>query len=218
MKIQEIVGVVKYPELGEALDEYVRANLQEFKEVLEMNPVKDATGATSVSEAFWLYCLARDTAPPVIIESGTLYGWSLWFLVRAMAVSRDDWVGKIHSFDPRFAGEPTPDIQGVRYHGGDLWETEQVVAGFQDGFFFFDDHQDQGRRFVQARHLNAAHVVFHDNYLTPDQSHRPIRFCGLGPKVKLCYTFPPLVGFDEIFRSTRHNAQTYRWLTWIRLR
>lgn len=214
MKLTEILPAHMEPELGRLLREYVVGNLDEFKEVLRANPVRNQKGAISICEAFWLYCLTRDVQPELVVENGTMYGFSLYFLRRAAPQA------EVHSFDP---GPCLPEValDGVQYHTYD-WLLSGGITGVPTGrrsnaLVFFDDHQDQRQRLAEVR-TNfpiGPHVLFHDNYMTLEHSHRPIRYCDLA-SAKMCYTFENLRN-DPIFVDTALNAQTYRWLTWIHL-
>ena len=207
MKIQDIVPSLMEPHLTPALKDYVLDNLDEFKRVLAAHPLKDHTGGVSICEAFWLYCLVRDLAPEVVVESGTLYGFSLWFLEKARGCNSE-----LHSFDPGYA--PKYLLEKVDYHRCDwrVWFPYDVP---ENALVFFDDHQDHGMRLEEAEELGVRDVVFHDNYLSLKHSHRPIRYCELPDNVEFCFTFPCL-GNDPVF-EVGQNAQTYRWLMWLRL-
>lgn len=205
MTLPEIIAGDMEPVLGRRLCEYVDAHLEEFKGVLADHPVKDNTGGISVCEAFWLYCLVKDLQPEMIVESGTLHGFSLYFLWKAAPSS------EIHSFDP--GCKPEIKLRDVEYHSCD-WMDYFNSQPPRDSLVFFDDHQDQGERFEEACEHGVDHAVFHDNYLTLGHSHRPLRFCCLEHDVELCYTFECLRG-DPIFTDVSVNSQTYRWLTWV---
>lgn len=208
MKLQDIIADRRmYPLMDKRLWDYVGDNAVEFNEVLRAHPLKDRTGAISVGEAFWLYCLARDVEPNVVVESGTMFGWSAYFLRHAVKTDVD-----IHSFDP---DERDP-INCSFHHKYDWSKT--AFAYPLPSFVFFDDHQHQGDRLQQAIDRNVRDVVFHDNYLAPDHSHVPIRFCELpADKVELCFTFPPMP--ECVLAGEFGDLNTpYRWLTWLRLK
>ena len=78
---------------------------------------------------------------------------------------------------------------------------------------FFDDHQGHEIRLRQAQLIGVQHVLFHDNYLTPYNSHIPVRFMNLVGLADLCFEFPPLLEHhDPMFASGKR-----RWLTYVRL-
>ncbi len=209
MTLHEIILGEMEPVLGERIQEYVAENLEEFRSVLDGHPVDDNIGAVSICEAFWLYCLVRDLEPKIVIESGTLYGFSLYFLRRAAPDA------EMHSFDPLY--DPAVKLTGVQYHKTDWQECFHPNAPLvgTDCFVFFDDHQDQDQRLRQSLDRSVSNIVFHDNYATLGHSHKPIRFCALDSKVRSCYTFDCLRD-DQMFQVGK-NAQTYRWLTWLSL-
>jgi hypothetical protein len=205
VNLYEIISTLQDPPLKKALDEYARSRLPEFKQVLSAHPLRtNSIGGISICEAFWLYNFVKDLHPSTIIESGTLYGFSLYFLCRARSASG----GKVLSFDP--FTEPKLTF-GAEYHKDD-WVSYQVPPG---AFVFFDDHVDQGRRLMEAKKKGVKHVMFHDNYLNRRHSHTPIRLCDTS-SAQMVYIFDRL-DFDPIFTDTTNNAQTYRWLTYVGL-
>ena len=206
MNLLDIVPEVMEPKLSPALAAYQSDRMPEFKRVLESHPLKDPIGGISVCEAFWLYNLVKDISPGLVIESGTLYGYSLWFLHEAI----EPKPLRLYSFDPGY--EPKYKLGDVIYLKKDWTAFENVP---ENTFVFFDDHQDQGQRLNEALQRGVRDIVFHDNYLSLKHSHRPIRYCALPDRVEFSFTFPVLWN-DPIFEPGV-NAQTYRWLTWLRL-
>ena len=78
---------------------------------------------------------------------------------------------------------------------------------------FFDDHRDHIIRLRQAQFVGIKHVIFHDNYLTMNHSHVPIRFTNIVGLADLCFEFPPLLEHhDPMFAGGKR-----RWLTYVRL-
>jgi hypothetical protein len=210
MKLHEIILNHDLSKLEGRLREYVRANAVDFARVLEAHPMKDRTGAISICEAFWLYRLAVDTEPGVIIESGTFRGWSLYFLERS---NPGVLQAEVYSFDP--GPEEPVQYNKVKYNKWD-W-TVLAATPIPKCLVFFDDHQDQGRRLSEAAERGVRDVVFHDNYIHPDHSHKSVRFCELPAKAEVCFTFPRLSP-AEMGLEGRETTVPYRWLTWIRLK
>ena len=184
-------------------------HLPEFRQVLYAHPLKrPSQGCISVAEAFWIYYLVQSLEPEVVIESGTFEGYSLYFLRCAASEA------KVLGFDP--FQSPKLMLDEVQYHACDWTQHSFDNLPGDRTLAFFDDHQHQGKRLRQAAQRGIRHLLFHDNYLTPFQSHVPVRFCNLLGLVRHCYVFDRL-RCDPIFVSTDHNPQNYRWLTYIEL-
>ena len=210
MNLYEIITSKQDPELATALEQYVNSLLPEFKQVLSEHPLRTPSlGCVSVTEAFWLYGLVQSLKPEVIVESGTFEGYSLYFLWRAASPST-----QIISFDP--FTKPKVEFPGVQYQATDWTKGQPNALPGTRTLVFFDDHIHQGKRLQQASKRHIRHVVFHDNYITPIQSHVPIRYCNLLALAKHCYTFDRLRS-DPIFCDTSINPQGYRWLTYVEL-
>lgn len=209
MNLYEIITTQQDPQLASCLEEFVRAHLSEFKQVLSAHPLKRPTqGCISVTEAFWVYYLIEALRPEVVIESGSLEGYSLHFLERAAPQAR------IYSFDPFVRPKAMP--ERVQYHACDWTQYDLENLPGNHTVAFFDDHLHQGKRLHQALRRRIRHLLFHDNYVTPFQSHVPVRYCNLLGLARYCYTFDRLQ-CDPIFVSTGHNPQGYRWLTYVEL-
>jgi hypothetical protein len=210
VNLLEIIPDVMEPHLLPKLQEYIKATLPGFKQSLNNHPLKDHIGGISICEAFWLYRLTIDLDPTMVIESGTLYGFSLWFLHQAVGQTTP-----IFSFDPGY--KPKYTIPGVYYFEKDWTDVFTVEDPPAEGsMVFFDDHQDQDRRLAEALDRGVRDIVFHYNYTSLKHSHKPIRYCELPKTVEFCFTFPCLRD-DPVFEPNKSNAQTYRWLTWLRL-
>lgn len=209
MNLHEIITTQQDPELAESLERFVSEHLAEFKQVFAAHPLaKPKTGCISACEAFWLYCLVRVVRPMVVIESGTFEGFSLYFLRRAAPEA------EIHAFDPFIKPKHVP--AGVRHHRCDWTRYRFNGLPAERTLAFFDDHVNQGHRLVQALRRGIRHTIFHDNYLTPVQSHVPVRYCELLGRARHCYVFDRL-RHDPLFTDTTNNPQAYRWLTYVEL-
>jgi len=209
MNLLEIITELVPPEQDVELERYAAYRFDEFYEVLEDNPVKDRSSSICNSDAFWLYWLAKDLKPEVIIESGTYRGFSLWLLRHAVKNA------PIFSFDP--AREPDINMPLHIHHHRDILFALPMLEHACQGkrtLAFFDDHQDHEVRLHQVQSVSIQHVVFHDNYLTPYHSHLPIRFVDLVGLADLYFEFPPLLEHhDPMFAGGKR-----RWLTYVRLR
>lgn len=205
MTLYDIITAQQDPELGESLRAFVADNLAEFKAAVDRHD-GSVLGGLSNAEAFWLYFLIKAIKPTQIIESGTFYGYSMYFIMEAV-----NWPCRVVSFDPDM--QHTPRDGGVEYCEHDWMAYEGELQTGSGTLVFFDDHIDQDRRMAEAVKMDQQHIIFHDNYLSLEHSHKPIRFCDL-EDARFCYTFPALYS-DPVFTDTDKNAQTYRWLTYV---
>jgi len=205
--LYEIISQLQDPELIDALEGYIAANLPEFKTIVAAHPLKNPKGGhCSMTEAFWLYHLCKSLQPQLVIESGSLQGYSLYFL-RAAAP------GRVLSFDPY--RKPIIPLDGIEYSACD-W-TEHDFGDVPDcTLAFFDDHIHQGDRVRQCKQRGVRHAIFHDNYLRPDQSHIPLRYANLLGLIQRQFIFPRIRS-DKIFIDRSVNSQGYRWLTYVEI-
>lgn len=211
MDLYEIITTLQDPGLAQALEDFVAQYLPEFKQVLEAHPLQaPGGGCISIAEAFWSYYLVQALQPKVIIESGSLEGFSLYFLLRAAPQA------EAHAFDPYYSPKAVGEFQ---YHDCDWIEYTFDNLPGQHTFVFFDDHIHAGMRMQQAKERGVRHLLFHDNYLKAEhclQSHMTLRYWGVKDLASFQYIFPRL-RCDPIFTSTQNNPQNYRWLTYVEL-
>jgi len=195
------------PGLSVQMRRYVGEHMKEFDDVFRQHPITAPIGCIGLAEAFQLYFLVKELQPQIIVESGTLHGFSLYFLRKAAPNA------EIHSFDPfetPLYTDPT-----IHYHRND-WTKEPLTTWVGKKLFaFFDDHINQGDRLHEAMYRRASDVVFHDNYTSLKHSHTPLRYCALPPWVQLCYTFENI---DEPYFMDRPlPLLTRTWMTLVRL-
>ena len=184
MNLYEIVTGPYDPVMATRLEEFVKENLPEFMTVYEEHPIETPRKEyLSNGECFWLYFLTKALEPKVIVESGTMHGWSVYFLQRAAPEA------EIHTFDPY--AMPVWHGDNIEYHTcGWGW-----VPWLRPDLVFFDDHVGQCGRLREAMWRKVRHMVFHDNYPTrSERSHVPLRFCGLPEPVRQCFIFESHLG------------------------
>ena len=208
--LYQILTRMKYPPLGDALEAFVESGLPEFKEVLATHPLDEPMdGHCSVGEAFWLYWLVKSLEPRVVIESGSLEGYSLWFLRQAAPETT-----RVLAFDPYH--EPAIPMDGIEFYPVDWMESDLRGLPGQETLAFFDDHFNQRVRVEQCVWRRIRHTAFHDNYTRPDQSHLSLRYAGLADLLRCQFVFPDL-RCDPIFTDHETNRQAYRWLTYCEI-
>ncbi len=210
MNIYEILATLQDPVLNKEMDCYVRERIPEFRQIVNNHPLRTpSAGCCSVAEAFWLFNLVRDFDPDLVVESGSFEGYSTYFLSRAVREG-----ARVMSFDP--FSTPKVRFQNVEYHASDWTAVNVEAKAGSRAIIFFDDHLHHGKRLMQAARRGFKHILFHDNYVTPHQSHVPIRFCNLLGWARDCCVMDRLT-CDPIFTDTSQNPQCYRWLTYVRL-
>ena len=191
------------------IKQYVADRLPRFKEVLARHPIRNPRSCVSLSEAFWLWTIVRDTKPKFVVESGTFEGYSWYFIDKAAPD-----LAKRLCFDPTCK----PIVGRQYWKKADItsynWTplTDDGASAIHQGLVFFDDHQDHRQRVEFARKVGFRDVLLHDNYARRGASHESIRFSGLPKYVVECHTLPPL---DFSPFTNKGQPQNYRWLTWL---
>lgn len=159
--------------------------LQEFVPIYKTRPIKNNRFGMGFDHSFGLWFVARWLKPDLMIESGAFKGHSTWVLRQAMPLK------PIISITPRhpekyIAKGPAYVDKNCRYLAGKSfvdfgnirWEDLMAEYGIQDYskvLIFFDDHQNELRRFQQVLHAGFQHLVFEDNYDTGTGDHYSLR-------------------------------------------
>lgn len=191
------------------IDGYVAERIEPFRAMLACHPIKKPRSCVSLSEAFWLWAIIRDTKPAMVVESGTFEGYSWYFIDEAAPKPA-----------LRLCFDPTrkPLVGQDHWHKLDItsydWSpmTADSASAVRRGLVFFDDHQDHRPRVEFARRIGFRDVLLHDNYARRGASHESIRFAGLPQDVIECHILPPLSGWPF---SDARQPRNYRWLTWL---
>ncbi len=212
MDLLQIVELAD-PELTAAVLAYSARHVPAFLQLARSHPLQvHRPGYVSLSEAFWLWRLAAELRPALVVESGTMDGYSAWWLRQGTDPARCH----LHTYDP--AGCP-------RINCGPNWNhttrhdfpCAEIAVDLQDSpltLAFFDDHQDQGARLDQAVAAGIRHVVFHDTY--PGRRANPSLWeRGVG-RFSDCRVFQfPALTEPAVFR--RPELAGHRWLTYCRV-
>lgn len=128
------------------LDDYFRA--------MAHNQAFGAPGTTPGNGTIWLFLLARELQPRVIVESGVWSGSSLFTLRNAVPDA------KLFAFDLDF-GALVSRLPGVDYRQHD-WGTDNVRAEGASDLCFFDDHTNNCMRIRQSYERGFKHVIVDD--------------------------------------------------------
>jgi hypothetical protein len=159
--------------LGSGRD--LAADIRAFYELRQDNPALTGVhGATGDGLNLWLHMLAREIQPTVMVESGVWVGRSLFSLWRAMPDAA------LHAFDVSF-GKLLWRDESINYHEYD-WSKSDVVAD-GNGFAYFDDHINNGRRIRESYERGFRHIVF-DQCAQPG-AVQPYRYPGLPSAVMI---------------------------------
>src|SRR5256885_5380879 len=145
--------------------------------------------------SYAVFCLkkkimARGLNPDLIVESGVYKGQSSYFLASACPRA------KIHAFDPdpQQLVHRTP---GVIYHGYDWMNAEVKCHPVGAGLCFFDDHQSQALRVIQAHERGFRHLIVDDSWPIV-----VVTGCG----------WPPLPSVDMIMNNPLAPGEVVKWV------
>lgn len=212
LPLHGILHELQDPEQIEALEEYQCQYISPFLELLVKHDLPNHHRCyISLSEAFWLYRLAVDLNPSMIIESGTFHGYSAWWLHKAlnrpeqMLVTCDPQLPKL-KFGTNQWQHFCSDFREFRSGDPDF--------PYADSLAFFDDHVDQSQRLQQALKLRIPHMLFHDVYPSTSGAHESLWRCGIREGMIEVHQFPR-IREPEIFRRPEHSCHS--WLTYVRV-
>lgn len=134
----------------------LESSTDEFFELYKANPVKTIGGGCGFNSLLALFLVVRSFDPKLVIDSGTFQGGSAWVLRRAASAA------ELHSFDIDLSNLVVSD-SSIHFHQRD-WSSysfESIDSG--SSLAFFDDHQDQIDRTLQAHEKGFRYLVFDDN-------------------------------------------------------
>lgn len=168
----------------------VKKTVAEFREVFLASPITMNTGGANFPSGVNLFCIARHLAPTTIVESGVYKGQSSYYLVSACPHAA------ILAFDPDLT-QMSYRSPGVAFYANDWMNTEVKCQPASNGFCFFDDHQNQALRIIQAFERGFRNILFDDSW--------PIEVvvgCG----------WPPLPSVDMVINDTLKPDETVEWI------
>ena len=170
--------------------ETIARYVDEFRDVYLESPITMNSGGANFPSGVNLYLMARCLAPELIVESGVYKGQSSYFLAAACPSAT------IHAFDPnlRELGHPTP---GVIYHEQDWMNADIRCEPVGANLCFFDDHQSQAQRVIQAHQRGFRHVIVDDSW--PIET---VTGCG----------WPPLPSVDMIMSNPLAPGEVVKWV------
>ncbi|MCO5595744.1 hypothetical protein L7F22_049792 [Adiantum nelumboides] len=168
--------------------------LQEFVPIYNMRPIKNNRFGMGFDHSFGLWFMARWIQPELLIESGAFKGHSTWVLRQAMPTKPIISITPRHpekylQKGPAYVDTNCKYLAGKSFidFGNVKWEVlieEYGIKDYSKVLVFFDDHQNELRRFLQARRAGFQHLVFEDNYDTGTGDHYSLRQICDQPLVK----------------------------------
>jgi hypothetical protein len=129
-------------------------DLNDYFHAMAHNRAFGIPGTTHGNGTLWLFMLARELQPNVIVESGVYHGSSLFTFKNAAPQA------KIFAFDVNFSTSLSR-LDGVDYRQHD-WGTDSVRAESASDLCFFDDHINNCMRARQAHERGFRHIVVDD--------------------------------------------------------
>jgi len=129
-------------------------DLEDYYRAMGRNRAFGIPGTTHGNGTIWLFMLARELQPKIIVESGVFHGSSLFTFKNAVPQA------KMFAFDVNFA-TLLERLEGVDYRQHD-WATDNVRAEGASDLCFFDDHVNNCMRARQAYERGFRHIVVDD--------------------------------------------------------
>lgn len=135
----------------------ITETVAEFRKVFLRSPITRNFYGANFSSGLNLFCLARHLMPTKIVESGVYKGQSSYFLASACPRA------SVFAFDLSLA-EVTHRTPGVIFYANDWMKTEIRCQPNNRDLCFFDDHQNQALRIIQAHERGFRHILFDDSW------------------------------------------------------
>jgi len=170
--------------------ETIARHVSEFREVYLESPITMNDYGVNFPSGVMLFLMARCLAPGLIVESGVYKGQSSYFLASACPGAA------IHAFDPNLQ-EVSYHTPGVTYREYDWMNAEMKCDPGSTGLCFFDDHQNQALRVIQAHERGFRHMIFDDSW--PIEA---VTGCG----------WPPLPSVDMIMNNPLAPGEVVKWV------
>lgn len=160
-----------------------------FNKVFLESPIIKNDGGANYNTGLIIYCMCRLLEPTLIVECGVFKGMSSYLMREACPKA------EIHAFDPVFDNLKHRS-RNVNYHNFD-WESFRfnMKKPFK-GFCYFDDHQNQAVRLIQAYNRGFRVILVDDSW--------PIEVPGCG--------WPPLPSIDMILNDNLKVGEKVQWL------
>jgi hypothetical protein len=130
-------------------------DLEDYFRAMAQNRAFGIPGTTPGNGTIWLFLLARELRPKIIVESGVYCGSSLFTLRQAVPEA------KLFAFDITFSNLLSR-LAEVDYREHD-WKLDNVRAESRSDLCFFDDHINNCLRIRQSYERGFRHVIVDDS-------------------------------------------------------
>jgi hypothetical protein len=174
---------------GAAIEE-ISSQVSEFRKIYINAPVRWNNNGVHFSTGLFLFLIARRRNPSVIVESGVYKGLSTYFLSAACPNSR------LWAFDPDLS-ELAFRSANATYEVTDWMESGIRCDPLQSSLAFFDDHQCQARRIVEAYSRGIRYLIFDDSW--PIEA---VAGCG----------WPPVPTIDMVMNDSLEPNEIVQWI------
>lgn len=165
--------------------------VREFQRIYLEAPVTSNKYGVHFSTGLFLFLIARCRDPDLIVESGVYKGLSTYFLSAACPRAR------LHAFDPNLT-ELAFRSANATYHAVDWMSFDIHSTSLRPSLAFFDDHQCQARRIIQAYGRGFRYLIFDDSW--PIEA---VHGCG----------WPPIPSIDMVMNATTLEPdETVQWI------
>jgi hypothetical protein len=164
-------------------------NISIYRKIYLTAPITRNIYGLNFASGLCLFVMARCLRPQLIVESGVYKGLSSYILASACPTAT------IHVFDPDLT-QLAFRMSDVHYHQHDWMSGEIICSSNGTALGFFDDHQSQAMRVIQAHERGFRHLIFDDSWPI-----EVITGCG----------WPPLPSIDMIMDNTPALRETITW-------
>lgn len=170
--------------------EKLTAQISEFRDVYLNAPITMNNYGVHFSTGLFLFLIARRRDPTLVVESGVYKGLSTYLLTSACPKA------EIHAFDPNL-NELSFRSPFATYHPTDWMNQDIRCSPLQSSLAFFDDHQCQARRVIEAYGRGFRHLIFDDGW--PIEA---VVGCG----------WPPIPSVDMVMDDSLELNETVQWI------
>ena len=174
---------------GVSLEQLV-SQVSAYHEIYLNAPITMNNYGLHFSTGLFLFLIARRINPDLIVESGVYKGLSTYLLSAACPNAI------LHAFDPNL-NELAFRSANATYHPMDWMDYDIRCDPPGSGLVFFDDHQCQARRVIEAHGRGFRHLVFDDGW--PIEA---VIGCG----------WPPIPSIDMVMNDSLETNETVQWM------
>ena len=169
--------------------EQIRSYVAEFRQIYLNCPITHNSGGANFTTALNIYMIARCLSPKLIVECGVFKGASSYFLNAGSPKAQQ------YSFDPNIE-QIVYRTPGVNYANHDWMHSNVRSEAPGTGLCYFDDHQNQATRIIQAHERGFRHLIMDDAW--------PLEVPGSG--------WPPTPSIEMILDNWLNVGESVRWI------